>query len=301
MNLTLVATGGTIGSATGVDGVRRLAERARHERFSRTVSPFLILSENMTFERLETLCVCVRDEADRCDGIVVTHGTDTLAFTAAALAFTLRDVAVPVVLVSAAAPAGEPGSNAEDNMEAALKFLEVGMPGVYAAYRNPGETAQILFGARMLDARPFDGNFYAPLGRVCARAGETVEIVERYPDPAPPLAPAFGRVVTLPYHTGVRYDDYLGMHPDAFLVAGSHSGTANAAALNQFAAQASAPVYLTGGTRGVSYQSVAELHNVSLLENVAFPAAYIKLSLLYANDAAHAAARIKEQLVNEIF
>lgn len=50
------------------------------------------------------------------DGVVVTHGTDTLAHTASALSFMLRNLPVPVVLTGSQRPLGESRSDARLNL-----------------------------------------------------------------------------------------------------------------------------------------------------------------------------------------
>jgi len=54
-------------------------------------------------------------------GVVVLHGTDTLAYTGARLAFDLSDLGVPVVLTGSQVPLGEPASDARRNLELAMK------------------------------------------------------------------------------------------------------------------------------------------------------------------------------------
>ncbi len=82
---------------------------------------FNILSENMTPEHWEKIVdeVAKKIEAGY-DGIVVTHGTDTMAYTAAALAFALRGLPVPVVLVGAQRSSDRPSSDAAFNLHAAV-------------------------------------------------------------------------------------------------------------------------------------------------------------------------------------
>lgn len=301
MKYALLTTGGTIGSQTGADGVRRLADGRTFDGFTHTQALFNVFSENMTFAHIAEIAAAVRKTAaEGYDGIVVTHGTDTLPFTAAALDFLLADIRIPVVLVSANAPAGEAGSNADDNRNAALQFLSTGRAGVYAAYRNAGEKAAILFGSRMLEARPFDGNYYAPLMKVCAYVGDTVEMVETGKR-GKPLGLKFGNIVPLTYHTGIDYDAFSACRPDAFLINGSHSGTVNTDRINAFADKVDAPVYLVGKTAGVTYASTAALENVHILENIAYPAAFMKLALLYGNYGEKAIDYAFSPITDEIF
>lgn len=295
----LITTGGTIGSETA-GKVRRLKAGADFGGFDRKTAPFTIFSENMTYAHIARLYEEIRREAEDAEGIVVTHGTDTLPFTAAALAFTLADIRIPVVLVSASAPAGEPGSNAAANMEAAVRFLDAGIPGVYAAYANPGETPAVLFGARMLEARAFDGNYYAPLDRVCARVAKEIRILER-PAPGRAVPPRFGHIVPVSYHTGLCYGDYTALRPDAFLLNASHSGTVPTEMANRFIRDAQAPVYLAGGTAAVRYESACALEGVRFLDGIAYPAAFMKLALAYGNFGADAEKYLFEPTANEYF
>ncbi len=53
-------------------------------------------------------------------GVVVTHGTDTLAYTGARLAFELADLGAPVVLTGSQAPLGEEGGDAPANLALAI-------------------------------------------------------------------------------------------------------------------------------------------------------------------------------------
>lgn len=65
--------------------------------------------------------------------VIVTHGTDTLAFTGAALTQALGAVAVPVVLTGAMAPLGT-GGDAEGNLGLAVRTALEGAPGVWLAF-----------------------------------------------------------------------------------------------------------------------------------------------------------------------
>jgi len=55
-----------------------------------------------------------------CDGVVVLHGTDTLAYTASALSFLLIGLGKPVILTGAQVPFGFPGSDAQANIRGAV-------------------------------------------------------------------------------------------------------------------------------------------------------------------------------------
>jgi L-asparaginase len=63
----------------------------------------------------------IASHAEKFDGFVVMQGTDTLAYTAAALAFALKDLRKPVVLSGAQISKGEPGSDARNNVVNAFR------------------------------------------------------------------------------------------------------------------------------------------------------------------------------------
>ncbi len=82
---------------------------------------FAMFSEDLQPEHWKKLAHEVKAEFDAgARGVVVTHGTDTMQYTAAALAFFLRDLPGPVVLVGAQRSSDRPSSDAEENLLAAV-------------------------------------------------------------------------------------------------------------------------------------------------------------------------------------
>ncbi|MFC2172347.1 asparaginase, partial [Acidobacteriota bacterium] len=55
------------------------------------------------------------------DGFVVTHGTDTLCYTSAALSFMLQELPKPVVITGAQLPLGTIGTDGRDNLINAVR------------------------------------------------------------------------------------------------------------------------------------------------------------------------------------
>ncbi len=121
-NLSIVSTGGTIasridyrtGSVTSqfnasdiLLAIPELAEIANY----RTIPLATILSENMTPAIWQDLARSVHDEIrGGARGIIVTHGTDTMAYSAAALSF-MVDTPVPIVFVGSQRSADRPSSD----------------------------------------------------------------------------------------------------------------------------------------------------------------------------------------------
>ena len=75
---------------------------------------------------------------DRYDGFVVTHGTDTMAYTAAGLSYLIQNSAKPIVLTGAQKPIGEEGTDAKRNLTDAL---------IYASDEQSHGVSIVFFGA----------------------------------------------------------------------------------------------------------------------------------------------------------
>ena len=82
-----------------------------------------LFSENMDVRSWQTLAEAVADELNAgAEGVIVPHGTDTLGYTSAALAFMLGDVPRPVVLVGAQRSSDRPSSDAYGNLLSSARF-----------------------------------------------------------------------------------------------------------------------------------------------------------------------------------
>ncbi len=143
--VVILSTGGTIASrvdyrtgavrsalsASELYGVvPELADIAR----VKTEIVFSLYSENITQRHWSQLSQTVAEHIEQgADGVVIAHGTDTMAYTAAALSFALQKLPVPVILVGAQRSSDRPSSDAATNLigavQAATKapFAEVGL------------------------------------------------------------------------------------------------------------------------------------------------------------------------------
>lgn len=159
MKILVIFTGGTIGSTVGenyisLDGSKRYA---LIENFNKNCSlkvdfdvetPYSIFSENLSGKELTLLCKLVESKVGLgYDGIIVTHGTDTIQYTASALAFTVK-TKIPILIVSANYPLENKLSNGNDNFLGAVKFIEQNKTGgVFVAYKNFMDNAVEFFNA----------------------------------------------------------------------------------------------------------------------------------------------------------
>ena len=96
---------------------------------------FSVFSENITPAHWAKLALRIsRGVRQGFDGVVVTHGTDTLGYTAAALSFALSGIPIPVILVGAQRSPDRPSSDAPLNLVAAVSAAaKAGFAGVYVA------------------------------------------------------------------------------------------------------------------------------------------------------------------------
>ena len=95
---------------------------------------FSLYSENITQKHWKELAETVAKRIETgVDGVVIAHGTDTMAYTSAALSFALQNLPVPVVIVGAQRSSDRPSSDAATNLIGAVKaagegpFAEVGL------------------------------------------------------------------------------------------------------------------------------------------------------------------------------
>ncbi len=163
MKILVIFTGGTIGSTLSdgwispdADKKYQLIAKFREVSSSQaefdSLTPYTILSENLSSRELNLLIDCVRENLSRdYDGIIVTHGTDTLPFTAAALSLALGGDCLPVVLVSSNYPLEDSRANGLANFAAAVSFIESGVGrGVFVSYKNREERVNFHAGLRLL-------------------------------------------------------------------------------------------------------------------------------------------------------
>jgi L-asparaginase len=80
----------------------------------------LLDSSNMTVLEWNAIGEVISAHYAGYDGFVVLHGTDTMAYTASALSFTLRNNAKPVILTGSQIPLCEIRNDARDNLITAL-------------------------------------------------------------------------------------------------------------------------------------------------------------------------------------
>jgi L-asparaginase/Glu-tRNA(Gln) amidotransferase subunit D len=188
--LGLVLTGGTIGSTSpGDSDVVRLMRGPNAAGMPGWLSgplasfgahqlsierPVDIHSEEARPADWEAISTSCRKLADRgVDAICILHGSDTMAYAAAALSFSLADLRVPIVLTGSNLPPDAPESDAKNNVAAALVAARSLPSGVYLVFAGSTDgDALVHLGTRVRKERASGRAFVSP-------NGGPVAIVER--------------------------------------------------------------------------------------------------------------------------
>lgn len=160
-NICLLFTGGTItmikdGGAlrppdTPLDFLREMPELENlhhyfdeRPRLAGTEFLFNVDSTNMTPAHWQQIARAVYDNLNKYDGFVITHGTDTMSYTASGLAYMLRGLNKPVVLTGSQVPlTGHFVIDARNNLINAFRAAAIG------AQRGLREVV-IMFGSKLL-------------------------------------------------------------------------------------------------------------------------------------------------------
>ncbi|MFQ5920548.1 MAG: Glu-tRNA(Gln) amidotransferase subunit GatD [Nitrososphaerales archaeon] len=234
--IALVSTGGTIASKidyrtggvkaalTAEELYSAVPELSRYARIDAEVL-FSEHSENLTSKHWSEMAGRVHQKIlDGYQGVVLTHGTDTLHYSAAALSFALRNPPVPVVMVGAQRSSDRPSSDAALNLVGAAIFAaRADVSGVFVAMHAGSSDAliDIHLGTRVRKNHTSRRDAFQSIGTepVAHVSGEKIEMVGRTGGGGGPSLPGRGagrttagfevrpsfeeRVALLKYHPGM--------------------------------------------------------------------------------------------------
>ncbi len=110
----------------------------------------------------------MRTHASQYDGILLLHGTDTMAYTASMLSILLRDLTLPIVLTGSQIPMGEAGSDAPHNLSTALLAIQEGIGGVTVAFAGKVMAGRCAVKVRTMGLVAFESVNYPDLAVVQA-------------------------------------------------------------------------------------------------------------------------------------
>ncbi|MGM9604674.1 MAG: asparaginase [Faecousia sp.] len=154
--ILLLTTGGTIASIPGGEGleprrseVMELALEQLRNFYEITVDDVMCLdSSNITPEEWQLIARRIFERRTGFDGIVVSHGTDTMAYTASAVTFMLPDIDLPVVFTGSQLPLADMLSDGPANLRTAFAMAASGHSGVFLAFDR-----KVMLGCRAVKVR----------------------------------------------------------------------------------------------------------------------------------------------------
>lgn len=236
--ILLIHTGGTFGMAPSEPGEVLVPGRLQDKILTYVPEiekiadinvkiPFNLDSSNIGAKEWDTLAQLIYENEKQYDGFVVIHGTDTMAYTASALSFSLLNFRKPVVLTGAQRPLSQLRNDARSNLIDSIELATMNIPEV-----------MIVFGQRVLRGNrskkinissyeAFDSPNYPYLGKI----GVTIEIDEKQIRPVtgtPLLLPGFQeQVVVLTAQPSLQADIFknlLDAKVRAFIILGFGAG-----------------------------------------------------------------------------
>lgn len=283
MKILVILTGGTIGSVihdgyiyTDEDAKKLvvdnyLAEYNNDVEFE-ILEPFTLHSEYLSYKEINSLVDIVCDSISKdYDGIIVTHGTDSLQLSTSALSFAVGNCNIPVLMVSAQYPMADYRSNGQINFNGAVEFIKNKKgTGVYVAYANDNENVNFHQGNRVIMFNEADDKVYSlPPVNVNSALGK-YELTEN------------SKTLVITVSPGAVYNyDLEGIK--AIILRPYHSGTVNIKSQDFLAfvgeaKQKNIPVYLVNLKKGVNYEGVREYEKagIDILPFCSFPSIYMK-------------------------
>ncbi|MBQ8912445.1 MAG: asparaginase [Lachnospiraceae bacterium] len=293
-NILVILTGGTIGSSEENNYISVASDSKKYkiiELFKEknpglskdiifeTCEPYTILSENLSGKYINNLINCVKENIIRSyDGIIITHGTDTLQYTAAALGIIFKTVKIPVILVSSNYILEDERANGLDNFSLAVKYIkDKCASGIYVSYDG-----KMTGGLTLLPHMAYSDKLY----RIDNPDTDFDFIdIDRTKNTLSDISP----VLYLKAVPGQYYPDLEITHPKAILFETYHSGTlcTDSEAFQNFCKSADSlniPVYVVGVEERIQYESTSayeELH-LKVLGKISPVTAYMMLWIKYS-------------------
>jgi L-asparaginase len=199
--ILLITTGGTIGGETADSEIVKATDKGKSGvDFRNRVAPTLeSIKEKWTtdvdiepffLDRVDSSDILplhwtklsdkIKTEYDNFDSFLITHGTNTLGYTCAALSFAFENIDKPVILTGSQVPFGNPGSDALMNLDNAIQiavypYKDTPIKGVMAVFGS-----HIITGVRVKKSTEFDYDAFSTFtSSSLGRIGRIISINEK--------------------------------------------------------------------------------------------------------------------------
>ena len=140
----------------------------------KSAKPFL--SEYLNGTRISAIIKEIKKavQSKKYGGIIFTHGSDTIAYTACALAYALGSSTIPIVGVCSELPISNPSSSGKANLRAATALIVSGNErGVFAVYKTSDSEVKVFRATRLLRHKAYETELSCvgePYGKVLLSA-----------------------------------------------------------------------------------------------------------------------------------
>ena len=143
--ILMIGTGGTIASGKTAEGLMPELTSEQLLSFVPAVSALCraeclqllsLDSTNLAPSHWLLIAKAIRERYDRYDGFVISHGTDTMAYTAAALSYLIQGSPKPIVLTGAQKPIWFDGTDSKRNLTDAFLYACRGCGGVQIVFNG---------------------------------------------------------------------------------------------------------------------------------------------------------------------
>ena len=156
-HILMIGTGGTIASEMTPEGltpelntrqllsfVPRIGELCHVD----CIQVYSLDSTNLQPKHWLGVAETIRNHYEQYDGFVISHGTDTMAYTAAALSYLVQGSPKPIILTGAQKPIGFDSTDSKINLLDAFRCATEDLPGVSIVFNN-----QVILGTRARKTR----------------------------------------------------------------------------------------------------------------------------------------------------
>ena len=330
MKLLFVFTGGTIGSTMLGDIISADLEKSykiidayatRHKiDFDYDVcEPYVELSENNSGVHIKSLVSCIKENLNKgYDGIIVTHGSDTLQYSASAIGYCVGLETLPICIVASNSPIENLNSNAIDNLQGAISFIKQKLgKGAFVVYRNScSRKVEVHRATRLISSKAYSDEVMSLQGinygcfnedfifekniNYFERADETeilsvsclqeqsrnIMVLNAYPGMIYPQIPEEIKYVVLnTYHSGTL-----------------NTKSQSALAFFLKARENNVTVYATGISDGAQYESAKSFEELCIvpIKNLSPISAYVKLWILSSMEK-DVAELMQKSICGDIF
>lgn len=317
MKILVIMTGGTIGSrlkgniidvkSNSYDILERYNRIYPNSITFETVQPLNILSENFTLDTLEVLGnTLLNIDTSKYDGIIVTHGSDTLCYTSSFLSMITRHFSIPIVMVASNFELDNSKANGLHNFHGAVTLIaSKKVRGCFVIWKDSvTDSLNVHLGTRLKECDSLTDNFQSyggiPFAKIVGdeivfnnnKINPSLEEINSQRLQICDSISLKNKSLLIKTYTGLDFNSFNLKDVQSVVVYLYHSGTGctlsgENSVLDFINQNSNKQIYIASLKRSVERYSTANAiinNNVNLMYNISIESAYIKsLILLNAN------------------